>query len=296
MSIEDINSIIFKGFRKEIDSYLILLDTLTKNIENIKYTYMGIDDFQKLLISSLPHAMKVYWSELIGRAHFACMTSTLRLHRWVTGMTISAYNNNFLLFATSFRGLIEAAADTYDALSQVPLTLAESYKSIKSALNGELSSQLLASGELEDKLIHYSHGRSMPRSVNCPESHKAKPTKDYLQQLQSSSSVPIIDCYAQLCNITHPAHLSVYAFVKTDNDEKVFNICQNTDIDNIKVLCSAHSQIIPEIFMLSINPILLTLKTINLFQYKKFYTYALDSVGLDSLMLWQEISSIITCT
>lgn len=117
-------------------------------------------------------------------------------------MLLAAKENNFITFASTFRGLIESAADAYYSLADVPMTLAENHRKIIRALEGNLDAVLLA-GVLEEKLIHFIYARKIEKGEVVPDYLQAKSARAYLSELQQAKEGYIHDCYSELCQITH---------------------------------------------------------------------------------------------
>src|SRR6267154_2815366 len=92
-----------------ISVQLELLRMLGSSEQSYRYTFMSVEQFRDL---TKVEQSRVYWYEMVERAHCASLTSLLRLQRWVALINSSAEGLNFVGFAASFRGVIESAADT----------------------------------------------------------------------------------------------------------------------------------------------------------------------------------------
>ena len=95
----------------------VLLDVVAKIVRSlvttpVRYTVMEVDHYLRLLKRDIAAGMKVYWEEMLGRAHLAAATSMIRSFRWCEGMRVTYDARLFLPYCASFRGLIESVADT----------------------------------------------------------------------------------------------------------------------------------------------------------------------------------------
>ena len=107
------------------------------------------------------YAGRVYWLEILNRAHLNSVTSIMRTCRWADVAVREHEAGNLFGWAASCRGLMEAAGDTGHGLGPVPLTLAKRHREIKAALNGASLNSVTTCEQLEDTLIHFSHARKL---------------------------------------------------------------------------------------------------------------------------------------
>ena len=104
-------------------TFIPIIKEITSNLKQYEYEFLDEKEFNKLLQINQPKAMKIYWKEIIMRAHFSAITTLLRSQKWLDGSIISYESNNYLSFTASFRGFLESAADSFHSLSSVPMTL-----------------------------------------------------------------------------------------------------------------------------------------------------------------------------
>ena len=183
-----------------------------------RYTIMDDEEYKDLLEQDLSEAMRVYWTETLGRAHLASATAILRSRRWLSGVEQASAENNLLLFASVLRGLMESAADASTALIGTPLTLAHFHSAITESLEGRATSVLISS-EVENELIHYSHARRLqrPERAHAPPTHEARQVQQYLQIFGDLNAANVVRCYSDLCDLTHTGASSVTMWLDTDD-------------------------------------------------------------------------------
>lgn len=167
------------------ETWLALVDEVLDDLPpNCTYSFESLQKYQATLLANPQQAMQTYWQETLMRAHLAAVTTLLRGKRWMHCMLTSAQAPNYFAFAACFRALIEATADSWYTLRGVPLALAQNHSFIKAALRQELPSNMfICSTELDEVLIHYSHGRKLNKTDSFPNYHEAKTTREYLETL-----------------------------------------------------------------------------------------------------------------
>jgi hypothetical protein len=101
----------------------------------------------------------------------------------------------YLLFASSFRCLIESVADSYFSLSNLSTTLSKNINSINDSITSNLQNIYLCK-ELENQLIHYSHARRLNNGESAPDSHKAEIAARYVKKLDKETNSDFYDCYS----------------------------------------------------------------------------------------------------
>jgi len=240
--------------------FVPFVDQLANVLTGHQYTIVPLAEIESL---EALEAIKTMWTEILYRSHWAASTSILRTHRWVHAALNAATAANYIEFSSSLRGFLESGGDTFDGLKDVATTLAEHSSHITKHLNKEKAELLLISG-LEEKLIHFTHARRLAKSHSFPEYHEAKPTTEYIRQLQELNETVVLECYSELCQITHPAALSLSCFLDYDG-ENLFILRNNKDLALITDLCRRYSDVINKIFHISVNAPMLILKVLNRF-------------------------------
>ena len=154
-------------------AYIQILDDMAQDLAAANYRFMDSQKFDELLASNPGEAARVYWLELLFRAHWAAASNIMRHKRWLNGC-LRMYEDrpNFLGFAACLRGFVEASADACHSLNPVPLTLAQNHRAIAEALTGKASG-ILTCGELEESMIHFQFARKPEKGETALPGHQA---------------------------------------------------------------------------------------------------------------------------
>lgn len=255
------------------------------------YKYEIISEEELLRVSDPAEVMKIYCSEIMYRAHWAAATSILRTHRWTHGVLLTASAGNYLSFAASFRGLLESAGDIAEALTHVPLTLAEHYTAIRGVIESSIK-VTLDLGQLEEKLIHFTHARKIKGPHTFPKYHKAETNTYYIEQLQRVGETLMIDCYSELCQLAHPAAPSVLCFV-THDGENTTTLNNKLDYHLIEDFCQRHRGVVDRIFPLSMTPAVCIMKILNRLPLLEINTPEVEDISLENVPLWNKIEKML---
>lgn len=270
-----------------IQSHLGLLDRLVKADRPYQYTYMPSEQYAGL--NEIQERNRVYWYEILERAHCGAIAAIVRLDRWLSSMVMAAEAENFLGFAAAFRGLLESSADARFALGDVPEGLAAAFVYAREAVSGKAKQMVLAP-DLENNLIHFSHGRKVGKGEAAPETHTAKTMREYLGVLQGASTGPLFTCYEELCNATHPAADSVlYLLEKRNDGATVF--AQRPDETAILDLCGRGGTVVQLCVRESLMYPIVILRLLNHFGLSELRTPMVEEISLDEVPLWREIET-----
>lgn len=205
---------------------------------------------------------RTYWYETLERAHLAAVASILRTCRWVD-LAVREYEaENIFGWASAARSIIEAAGDAGDSLGVVPRTLANNRGRIEACLAGK-SSVLFTSAELEDALIHFSHARKISKGEIAPDSHRAKSSAAYVGFVADLKVGDVRSLYAHLCEIVHPAALSVAVIF--NNKGGAFVVDPEMERDLLKRDVEGSREVLGGALMAALNPALLTLRVLHSF-------------------------------
>lgn len=272
----------------EAASHLLVLDHFRGAFDGYVIEFQPNERYGELLISDLPEGMRIYWSELIQRAYLAAALSLIRTDRWVGAMLTAHQAENALSFASAWRALLEAAADTDDALRNIALSLAEAAKIIRTALDGELD-RVVAAPETENALLHFTHARRLEKGEDAPESHRAKTARAYLDSLAGTRYAVVHECYSLLCGMTHPAAQSLAPFLMMDSAGEQLVINSGQDRQIIKHLCEEMSEVWQPLLSLGVNSPILILKTLNLFENPLVQCESVESIDLDAMPAWAKV-------
>jgi len=280
-------------FGERVSIYFPILGKIISSFDGTPYYFMDVKDFGKVMDDDPHEGAYIYWKELLSRAHFAAASGMYRTYRWAEAIMFSYAQSHFLSFAASFRGFIESSADVFDGLNGVPLSLAMHFKHILPILERKPSSPIIFSSDIENRLIHFSHGRKLEKNEIAPDTHKAKSVRDYLKTLGNDSET-ITKCYSYLCQITHPAALSVLPIlIPKNNDGSSFVINLNNDEGLINLFLKEYSGVIEPLFSYSFNLSLMTLKLLNRFPIPDYHTEYMKNISLDDINAWKRVESVL---
>ncbi|WP_154073597.1 hypothetical protein [Bradyrhizobium erythrophlei] len=186
-----------------------LLPSIEAATRNQPYSFMDMDAYNALVRERPERAQAIYWREMIMRVHLSCCASVLRHTEWLNALFMTIDGNCLFGTYAACRGFLESAADACYSLSPVPKTLATSLASIRARLKERPTDTVYISKELEDRLIHFTHGRKLQRKEVADPVHAAKQIREYLDGLQQLGVADVHALYGELCSITHPSAESV---------------------------------------------------------------------------------------
>ena len=276
------NMITKKIFGESGEMYYPTVKTLVTSINNTTYPFVSESTFIETIRSDISQGMKMYWIEILLRAHMSASVSILRFERWMDGVIKSFANKNFFVFSASFKSLIESAADTYYTLKDVPYDLAKNSKMIINSILGHQNT-IIVSKELEDTLIDF-----LSKKEDIPNALRSESTVHYLKKIENTQSGPIIDFYSKLCGITQPASSSIAFFFLPDNERNCI-LMNGLDEEYIAAFVEGFKSTISDIFQLSLQTSFVTLKTLNLFPHAKLHTPIMDQIDLPKIDAWNNI-------
>lgn len=276
-------------FGLEAARYIAMIDEL--NIANwgTRYKFEAEEDFKLLVRGNLSRAMQTYWSEIIARAHLTAVTSILRSQHWIKAVIASAEIKNLLSFSASLRGLIESAADASTALGKIPRTLARDHADIARALSGDLGSETFVASEMENKLIHFSHARHLTKAerADVPASHNAMKVREYIDVLEKGNIPKIIECYRELCDLTHPGASSVSMWLQPLSTLEM-ELRAGQDESEIAQFLVEYQKSLVDVISFAFNPAIVTLRVLNYFALSNFHTPTIHKWDLSGVPLWQK--------
>jgi hypothetical protein len=208
-------------------------------------------------------------------------------------MKVAVGLDNFLLFAASFRGLLESTADSYYSLFNVPRVLAQNYDNIEGNLTESPDLPVAISTDLEDQLIHFQYARKLRKSDAAPDSHNAEFIQTYLKKLQRTPGLEsLTEVYGYLCDVTHPGATSVWMWIESHNElEMSFTDKQERAL--IWSLANQNESIITILLMASMNLPGMSLAVLNHFSYPELHTPGLKKYSFDSIPEWRNISPLL---
>ena len=267
--------------------YIQLIDELDLARMTTRYPFESNDEFENILQSNPRMGRRIYWEEILSRSHLCSVSGILRTRHWVSAVVSATRDKNLLSFAASFRGLIESAADTSFSLRAAPLTLARHSSQIIDTLSGK-SDQFLIASELEGFLIHFAHAHHLSGSEakKHPPHHKARLTKDYIDILKRGNVASVVQCYREMCDLTHPGQSSVWMWLEHKQNEVHLSAGQDELI--ISRYLREYTNTFIGLLMFGFNPSVLTLRILNYFPIPKLHTPELNNWNFSSIPAWQK--------
>ncbi|GEM_PF-3626482 len=265
------------------------IQELGQELDGYRYEFRGEQEFKRIMDDSITEAMRVYWSEILLRAHLASSTSILRGLGWLKVIDSGLNSRNFLCVAAGLRGLLESAADVFTPLANASKTLATEHTRIAQALRGGMSSLFLAQ-ELEDCLLHYSHATKPVKGKETP--YVAKTAAEYLSDLKGEQQEEMRRLYSLLCSWCHPSAASVWAWLLPES-ESAFRLQVESNERVITHIAHEFKGLLPSIPMLALNPAIVTLAVLGRVGLKDLHTRRLDTWNLDAIKLWTECKALL---
>jgi hypothetical protein len=236
------------------------------------------------------YAGRVYWHEILNRAHLNAVTAIIRTCRWADVAVREQDSGNLFGWAAACRSLMEAAGDTGHGLGSVPLTLATLHREIKAALKGTSSNTVALCEELENTLIHFSHARKIAKTQAAPESHKARQSAEYIGFLVSMKIAGVRDAYADFCEIVHPAEQSVSTLVAVRG--KTWVLDANGEQISLETKAKLYRTTMEMVLVAALNPPILILKILDEFDvFTKIEP--IRSRNLVNIPLWKKMTDAL---
>ncbi len=295
--------IIEKIFGESGKVFLPIISEIEVQNTEFKYEFLYEEAYSNLISENINNGLQVYWKEILEYSHIASFNSIIRHKKWIDGMILSYETENFILFSASWRGFMESVSDSSFTIQGVPLTLANNFKTITNLVKksddiykeNEEPFVVVTASELEESLIHYCFGRKVKKDEKAPKYHKALFVTEYLKKMKSDDIDLVMDCYSTLCQITHPAHLSVlnsYDFEESP-DKYIQTYNPLNQKEKIEELIEKYSKIFIELFANGLNAQIMTLKLLNLFKIEGIKTNYVDSLDYSQIGLWKKIEAKI---
>lgn len=278
------------SFIENFERFSKLTELVKRDGLSFAYKFMDTAEFSALYPNKTGTANRVYVEEILFRAHWASLAAVLRNRRWMHGMDAALKYPNFFTFCACLRGMLESAADSYDSLRLVLATIAEHFASFRLALSGKVESGAICCTELEDTLIHFTHGRKVEKMEDVPASHRAKTMQQYIATLEASGSNRFRDLYRELCEITHPAAYTVHFFAAAEAvDEGEFKFVDPNDMPFILEIISRYDDTFGALFQKTFNSAFLTLHVLNRFDDDRIKTRGVDGIDFSKVPSFFEV-------
>lgn len=280
-------------FGEQSKVYGLIVNDIAAQLAKDRYSFEDLNEFQINALDAetgREHAGRVYWTEILYRAHMASVAAIFRTTRWIQVAIREHGAESLYGCAAACRSLIESAGDIGLSLGPVAHTLASIKDQVNAEIAGRSSEPGLISTELEDSLIHFTHARKVGKSEEAPESHKAMQSYKYIDYVDKMKIPGVKELYARFCEIVHPAADSVsVTFVAKDGDWIVdpFNeraVLQDLLAENRRTLLG--------VVMTSYNAPLLILKALHSFHlFTKLAS--LRKYRFDNIPEWNRVAALL---
>jgi hypothetical protein len=257
----------------------------------VSYKYYSQEDFSRLMIDDPAQGQHIYWYELVGRAHFAAVSSILRSAQWVKGVQISHNENLYLPFCANLRSLIESASDSLAGVAGAAQTLAENSSSVNDSLRFKSNINVI-NRALEDQLIHFSHGRKVAKGDDAPQSHSARSARSYIDQVESLGLAQAHTLYGLLCQVTHPASDSVSHFLSVKGDEE-FTLFPHNDRAAISSLIQRHEALLHALLRYAFNQPIILLRVLLHLDLPEYHSDEISRLDLSGMPGWQKCAKLM---
>ena len=262
-----------------------LLDSFTAAARPRSYRIMPREEWAQ--IHDLADRNKIYWREILFRAHFGACAGLMHLREWLYGSERAFTDGNALMLAAGIRGFLEAAADTWSGFGDVAPTLADSHVVVRRAISGHFVEQVALAPELESMLIHFAYARKL-KPGEGPVLHSAPTAKRTLSCLQESAPA-IAEVYSMLCDYSHPAAPSIFRFARDTGHADMVTFDPVAGPEKIDKITRQSQELGQTALALGVAPLVITLKVLNAFSFPPVATPWADSVPLSFSSVWRDL-------
>jgi len=263
------------------------LASLVAYANDRRYEFLDMDVFNEIIRVDPARGQEIYWRELVDRAHFAATVSSVRHFRWINGCLDAANSGNYLVFCASFRGLLESTSDSFDALYRLPMYFAQNRSLITRIFAREdFGKNIMVAPEVEQSLIHFSHARKkVALTKESPAEHRAKRVTEYLQILERGRLPNVMDCYGELCEVAHPAALSLSGYIDVERDKSltVWRVMSHSDARAIRDFRQRYAPLIEQLMMFALNPVVLLLYVLDTYPLDRYRCPPVSNLCLDGI-------------
>lgn len=175
----------------------------------------------------------------------------------------------------------------------MPLTLAQLNRKIKAEIDGKGAGPMMISSELEDTLIHFTHGRKLSKGEDVPRTHRAKQPWEHIRRIEEMNIDGVKELYSELCELAHPAadSVSTWFFLEGDRFGAKSN-SQPSQPSQLDVNASHASRILSEVLMAAYNSPIITLRVLHKFGLFS-QIEALRKYQLDEIPAWRKINALL---
>lgn len=280
-------------FGEQSKVYGLIVNDIVSDLAKDRYNFEDLGEFEQNALDAgtgRDHAGRVYWTEMLYRAHMSSVAAVFRTTRWIE-VAIREHDAGSLYgCAAACRSLIESAGDIGLSLGPVAHTLARIKDKVKAEISGRASEPMLISKELEDSLIHFTHARKIAKAEEAPDSHKAMQSFKYIDYVDQMKISGVKDFYARLCEIVHPAAESVSVTFVPEGDAWIVDPRNESAV--LEKLLAERRSTLSGVVMASYNAPLLILKTLHSFDLFTKLT-GLRKYRFDDIPEWNRVDALL---
>jgi len=271
-----------------------VMRAMVRDLEHtpVRYLHLSVEDHRQLFQQDVTAGVRVQVTELLYHAHFASVATIVRAYRWAEGCLAAYSQDLYLPFCASARGLLEAVGDSFDGLALVPLSLADASKSIKAGLAGTSGPILFNYGELEERLLHFSHARRLSEAerTSMPQYMQPKRTKKYTDPIEAQGPGGFFDWYQELCELAHPASDSVcYMLIPEEDGRHSFN--PSIDHERLAAHVGQHQKRLAELLRLAQVPAITMLRVLLHFPLPELHVNSVAGLDMTGMPLWRKCAA-----
>lgn len=272
-----------------------LLPSIEAGTRRQAYTFLAPDAYDVLAREQPLRAQAIYWRETILRVHLACCASLRRHRAWLDVLFTAIERDSLFGTYAACRGFLESAADSYYSVGPTAKTLAAILPLIRANIKEKPTDRFPIVQELEDRLIHFSHGRKLERKEIADPSHAAKQMREYLEEVKQVGVTDVHALYSELCSISHPSSETVLVWFNGshEGDEVIW---RHTEIDQRKIIeafMTRWKETNEGVFNAAFVPTFMSLRLLHKIDFLPKIP-ELKAFPLESFPAWKEIERQIT--
>lgn len=280
-------------FGRSTEIYGHIVNDIAHDLIKERYTFEDISQFKQKSLdghAGWEYSGRVYWTEMLYRAHMSSVASIFRTTRWIQ-VAIREHDAGSLYgCASACRSLIESAGDVGHSLNPVALTLARIKDAVKAEISGKPGETMIISEDLENSLIHFTHARKVGKTETAPDSHKAMQAFQYINMVEKMKIPGVKEFYAELCEIVHPAAESVRVTFSPEGDAWIADPLQERAM--LDAMIAERKQTLQGIVLASYNAPLLILRVLHAFNIFTKLS-GLRKYQFDGIPQWKEIEALL---
>ena len=88
---------------RQAKPFVALVDSLSLESLTTRYSFVDNEEYAELLTRDVSEGMRIYWTEMLSRAHIAAVTAILRSRHWMSAV-LSSYSERGASFHFAHTG------------------------------------------------------------------------------------------------------------------------------------------------------------------------------------------------